>query len=1175
MVQPARTSEQHQAVTEQAQPASEQQPARSTEAQPSAPAVSSPLVRSQAPATDDALGDNQQILARISSRAQATDEASAPPADQDTPTPDAEATETPAEGGEDGQPARGEDEAEPIPTISRDPESNPQFRDSMKRLKRGVKKVKTTEPAGKKVEAAKQAAKAPANAKQAGAKAAQVGKMKAADTDKKVDKDSFLTLLRAEIEKVMPKKVGEVEDYMKGDDKRRLKSGLNSGIASEKQKTTASLDSAANEKPDESKVEDKEVTPLAQEESPQAPQSIGASEAIPPERNEAEVKPDKESAQAELDKNDLDEQQLQKANDSRFSAVVDAKTQADEYADTVPETYRAEEKVLLQTTAVEGTKQSKRDLQNMTTTRSSSDSDVTTSQGTQISSDEAERKKVADNIEKMYQKTKSAVETELSSLETDVNTVFDTGVDKAIKDMKDYVEKRFDDRYSGVIGKGKWVKDKLLPLPGFVKAWFDEAHKQFRKDLDDLVVRVAGMVESRLKKAKDRIDEGQREIENYVSTLEGDLKKFGENTAAEVNQRFDQLRQSVDDKRKELASSLAQRYKDAVDKGAKALQDLKDKHKSLVERIRDAIVAVVKVLREFKERIMSLLKKGAATIRQIVKDPIGFLKNILNAIKQGLNQFVKNIWTHLKNGFMGWLFGALGDAGLQMPAEFNIAGILSIVLQVLGLTYDRIRAKAVRIIGERNVMIIEKVVEIVKTLFTQGPGALWEQLKEYLGNLKEIIVNAIQEWVITKIITAAVTKLVSMFNPVGAIIQAIMTIYNVVMFLIERINQIMAFVKSVIDSVSSIVQGNIGAAANFIEQALARTLPVIISFLARLIGLGGISQKIKNIIMKIQKRVDDAIDKFIRKLMTKARGLFSSRRGGNANKEQDKMPDDKQKAVADGLRDLEKIQDQHEEGNKIDRASAEDVAQQVKKRHSVFKSITVKDGGATWNYEYSVNPKGTHTGAKKTALTTKKIQELLKEARALSAADVSEAMVKLQKLEPGILTRYCGAADGYEKYLNEKKNQGGSYQDPKAYLKGRAARKLGKTGEDFWIRKVYNSGKNNDPFDVMNDSSGEWETVIPDILTPTVVGDAKNWASLSYTHQLQMFNRIAKAKTMYPGRVKYKTGNVVNTDRRLVVLVRHESHSAGETTVSGPLKTAALVRYVITDKDVKPENMST
>src|SRR5262249_13909003 len=156
-----------------------------------------------------------------------------------------------------------------------------------------------------------------------------------------------------------------------------------------------------------------------------------------------------------------------------------------------------------------------------------------------------------------------------------------------------------------------------------------------------------------------------------------------------------------------------------------------------------------RILREFKERVLALLRKAASVIGIIVGDPIGFLGNILGAIKKGLGQFIDNIWTHLKAGFLNWLFGSLADTGITMPKDLSLPSLLQLALQVLGITYDRIRVKVVALIGERNVSMIEKVASAIKVLVTEGPAKLWEMIKEYIGDLKAMIVDAIQDWLIS------------------------------------------------------------------------------------------------------------------------------------------------------------------------------------------------------------------------------------------------------------------------------------------------------------------------------------------------------------------------------------------------------------------------------------------
>ncbi|MCI5209933.1 MAG: hypothetical protein D3910_14315, partial [Candidatus Electrothrix sp. ATG2] len=211
--------------------------------------------------------------------------------------------------------------------------------------------------------------------------------------------------------------------------------------------------------------------------------------------------------------------------------------------------------------------------------------------------------------------------------------------------------------------------------------------------------------------------------------------------------------------------------------------------------------------------------------------------------------------------------------GINLPKDFSIKSVVGFILQILGITWERVRKKAVRLIGRRNMAVIEKVAGYLSTLFTEGPAGLWKEIKGDLGNLKDIVIDSIKDWLITKIVTAAVTKLVSMFNPVGAIVQAVLAIYNVVMFFVERIEQILQLVKTVIDSLAPIVAGNIAAAANFIEKAMAQILPLIIAFLARLLGLGGIAKRVKKIIDKVRRRVDRAIDKALKRIIKRFKGV--------------------------------------------------------------------------------------------------------------------------------------------------------------------------------------------------------------------------------------------------------------------------------------------------------------
>ena len=70
----------------------------------------------------------------------------------------------------------------------------------------------------------------------------------------------------------------------------------------------------------------------------------------------------------------------------------------------------------------------------------------------------------------------------------------------------------------------------------------------------------------------------------------------------------------------------------------------------------------------------------------------------------------------------------------------------------------------------------------------------------------------------------------------------------------------MKFVNTVIDSVADVVSGNISGVVNKINDVLGQMVPIIIGFLASVIGLGGIGQKIREIVETLQKPVNKALD---------------------------------------------------------------------------------------------------------------------------------------------------------------------------------------------------------------------------------------------------------------------------------------------------------------------------
>ena len=768
------------------------------------------------------------------------------------------------------------------------PQADPRFKNVKNKIIQKANELKKHPSSKQKANEAAKAAKGPPNEKSAGGKAKQVDKLK--DTKAETPPaDSFLTALRAEIEKVMPSIVEDADKFMEGGAESEMKSAVGGNVKDQKQTASGDLETASKAPPNEGGVPIK--TGEAIPPDPNVPASpVNGAAAMPAPKSDAEIsqKQTKADAQTALKENRLEGKRLENKHPA-FEKVKAEKGNVDRTADASPAKFRAGEKQTLGKAAAQANVAGKTGMSAVVSVKNKSKSAVQLRQEQQKKDDEKRRKDVTDRIEKIYTGTKEKVDKNLNSLERDVMAVFDPGASAAISAFENNTrrdtKKFFKERYSGIIGAAEWVKDLFKPAPPEVKQIVQANLKIFTKSMDNLAVKIAAMVDKRLNQAKSDISSGQAEIKAYVAGLPKDLKSVGQQAEKAMDSRFNEMSEGVEAKKNDLAQKLAQKYKDAHDKANEIGNKIEAENEGAFKKLADAVGEVIKIILEFKDKLMALLKKAADTIDLILDDPVGFLGNLIGAIKLGVNQFVGNIWTHLKAGFMKWLFGSLADAGIEIPSDLSLVSLFKMVMSVLGLTIPRLKAKAIKLLGPTAVAVIGKLIEYVSALITGGPAKLWEQVKADVGDLKAMIIDAIQNWLIDTVIKQATIKLLSFFNPAGAFVQAVIAIYNTVMFIIENAAKIMAFVEAVINSVSSIAQGAIGAAASWIEKSLAGMIPLLIGFLARLIGLGGLSKKVKEFITKVQDKVDKAIDKVIGKIVQTVKKLFGKLTGKSDKKE--------------------------------------------------------------------------------------------------------------------------------------------------------------------------------------------------------------------------------------------------------------------------------------------------
>jgi hypothetical protein len=749
------------------------------------------------------------------------------------------------------------------------PHADPAFASVIHKVKMVATHQKTHAPAASKAAAAHSAAVSPSNEVSSRAAAKQTDAMDQ-QKPKPFNRDAFKKALLDKIKATAPKTLKEADDFKDNNNLGSVKKDLNSEVAQEKTESQGPLAETVAAQPDQTGIDATPNTPLPPADTGAA-QNVAATGAAPKPASAADIdlQAGPQQLNQEMADSNVTEEQLKDSNEPTFQGALGEKKAVEKESAAAPKAFRAEEKGLLHTAQVEAQTVATKHTLDMHGSRKHAMSAAAAHQAEAKAEEEKQRTTIYAAIDKIYQTTKTNVEARLKKLDKDVNDAFDAGATDAQASFENLVGARMsaykDDRYGGWTGGLKWLKDKFFDLPDEVNAFYVEGHDLYVSKMDAVIDRVAGLVETGLNEAKGLIAAGKAEIQTYLGTLGPQWQATGKKAAGEIQGKFDALEQSVTDKQDQLVDALATKYNDNMKKVNDRIEAMKEENKGLVSKAVGAIKGVIQAIIDLKNMLFDVLSRAAAAIGMIIAHPIKFLSNLVDAGKLGFSNFADHIVEHLKQGFMEWLFGAVAETGITLPKNFDLPGILSLVMQILGLTYANIRSRAVKILGEKVVKSLETAAEIFKILITKGPAGLWEYIKDKVGDLKAMVIEKIMAFVMEKVVMAGITWLIGLLNPAGAFIKACKAIYDIVMFFVEHGKQILALVNAIIDSITAIAKGAIGSAAAFVENSLAKSIPVMIGFLAGLLGVSGISDKIKEVIDAIRKPINDAIDWVINK----------------------------------------------------------------------------------------------------------------------------------------------------------------------------------------------------------------------------------------------------------------------------------------------------------------------
>ena len=444
------------------------------------------------------------------------------------------------------------------------------------------------------------------------------------------------------------------------------------------------------------------------------------------------------------------------------------------------------------------------------------------------------------------------------------------------------------ERYEGVSGAALELVEGVIGLPDWAIAWLNGIEERFGAGVCDLLREISVEVNSVIASCEDIIAAANTRIKEVFDALPESLRDWAAGEQAQFSAQLDGLRQEAQNSRDSFNHQLSQEASQAVQSVRERIHTMRQEAGGWVGQISAAIERFAEnparfIVEGLLQRLginpsafWGVVNRIGSVIDSIAADPLGFAGTLARAMGQGFHQFFSNAATHISGGFFAWLFSGLGSVGVQIPSDFSLGSLITFFLQLMGITWDRIRGILARYIGEENVALLERAYELIALLIERGPAGIFEMLREQLNPqmiLDQILSSAV-DFLIDALIRAVTPRIIGLFNPAGAILQAIEAIYRILSWLFENAARLFGLVETVVNGAAELIAGNVGGMANAVEGSLARLIAPVIDFLAGYLGLGNLPNRIADTIGNFQEMVLRVIDRVVAWIAQRARGLL-------------------------------------------------------------------------------------------------------------------------------------------------------------------------------------------------------------------------------------------------------------------------------------------------------------
>ncbi|GAB2577900.1 hypothetical protein [Spirosoma areae] len=692
----------------------------------------------------------------------------------------------------------------------------------------------------------------------------------------------------AEIEKKLPRSESEADAFKRDKPLEGVKQSIGQEVKEVSETQTGQF-SQEVKKPEPPPANLPVQTPQLLKANPpgKKPGGINPAAATPKPKADAQIslEPESRSVDDLMAANQLTDEQLANSNEPRFLEALSTKQQAQQAAAQAPQTYRQAEQQTLASAQKKAAGTANAKVEGMFSAREQTFSGVYDQQGTQKDANVLKQEQVTKEFESIYNLTKSDVNTILTDLSAYVNDTFATEADAA----KATFEKNVESELSDIYGFTTWDDTLFGEDTEAIDRAFRQEKATFLRALDATLSKIAERIAYDLNRAILRIDKGREDKKKAFDSLNDEQKRLLSETSTAFDEKFNNLESSVDDKQTELAESLAESYHENVTSLNESFQKIKEEVSTgWLEKAAEFIKEVATAIYKLGELLISVLVRLANLIGDILAHPIRFLENIGRGIMLGFDQFMARLDDYLLAGFFDWLRGSVGKGGIQLPSSFTDAkGLFNLAAQLVDVSVDTFWGIAEKRLGKPFMDALKKGEEWAREGFElfqivqkEGIGGLWEHVKATIADGVSELFAKVKETVLYEVVRKTLAFVASLFTPAGAFIKAIQLLYRGIRFLVDNIDRIVQLVDAFLDSVELAVKGDVSGIASKVVLALRNVIVIAIDFLAKLLGLGNLGEKIHRIVQTIRRPIIRAmewvVDKakpLVKRIMKGAKGL--------------------------------------------------------------------------------------------------------------------------------------------------------------------------------------------------------------------------------------------------------------------------------------------------------------